>query len=90
MTDVLGETMTVSAVPEASSRGAALLVLESMGAVQALDDVPIPLGHRHEPDPARREIYARAMARQQRLYRLFVEGTATEHVAKARQRGESL
>lgn len=90
MTDVLGEPITVSAVPEASSRGAALLVLETLGALKELGDVPVPLGQEYRPIEAHEEIYRTAMARQQRLYRLFVEGTATEHVAQARQRGESV
>jgi gluconokinase len=68
MTDVLGEPMSVSSVPEASSRGAALLVLENLGAVRDLHEVPVPLGERHVPDQSRREVYLAAMARQQELY----------------------
>jgi gluconokinase len=75
MTDVLGEPVYVSAVPEASSRGAALLVLEALGALKSLGDAPAPLGHRYTPVPERTEIYRQAMARQERLYRLLI-GTA--------------
>jgi gluconokinase len=69
MTDVLGEPLSVSAVPEASSRGAALLVLEDLGAIRDLSDAPTPLAGVHHPDPQRTEIYRVAMERQQHLYR---------------------
>ena len=60
--------MSVSSVPEASSRGAALLVLESMGVLHDLSDAPAPLGKEYTPDESRREIYLAAIERQQRLY----------------------
>jgi gluconokinase len=76
MTDVLGEPMYVSAVPEASSRGAALLVLEAIGALPDLGAAPAPLGREYQPDAARRKIYRAAMERQRQLYqRLIAEPT---------------
>lgn len=71
MTDVLGEPISVSGVPEASSRGAAILVLESLGVLKDLGTVPAPLGDRYTPDPARQEIYRTGRERQARLYELL-------------------
>jgi gluconokinase len=72
MTDVLGEPMAVSAVPEASSRGAALLVLEAMGVIEDPGALPAPLGQTYTPVPAHREIYAGAIERQRRLYQALI------------------
>lgn len=72
MSDVLGEPLVISAVPEASSRGAALLVLEAMGVLAHLSDAPAPMGKKHEPQPNNTEIYRAAIERQQDVYsRLF-------------------
>ena len=66
--DVLGRPVTASAVAEGSARGAAVHVLERLGA----EPEPAPLGRAHEPDPERTEIYAAARKRQRELYeRLF-------------------
>jgi gluconokinase len=63
--DVLGRPVTASGVAEGSARGAALYVLERLGA----DPEPAPLGRTYEPDPTRTEIYSTARQRQQELYR---------------------
>lgn len=68
MTDVLGQPLVASAASEASSRGAALLVLESMGAIGNVQDIPAPLGTKYAPDKARGAVYRAAMERQTRLY----------------------
>jgi gluconokinase len=66
--DVLGRPVTASGVAEGSARGAAVYVLERLGA----EPEPAPLGRVYEPDPARTEIYAAARGRQRDLYeRLF-------------------
>lgn len=72
MADVIGVPVEASAVPEASSRGAALLALEALGRVEDLGAVPTPHGAVYEPDPARHEIYRRGRGRQERLYELLV------------------
>lgn len=72
MTDVLGEPMAVSAVPEASSRGAALMVLEALGAIGDPGALPAPIGQTYTPVPAHHEIYARAIERQSRLYEALI------------------
>jgi gluconokinase len=66
--DVLDRPVTASAVAEGSARGAAVHVLERLGA----EPEPAPLGRAHEPNPERTEIYAAARERQRDLYeRLF-------------------
>lgn len=76
MTDVLGEPMAVSAVPEASSRGVALMVLEAMGVIAGPGALPAPLGQTYTPDPAHSRVYAGAMERQQRLYAALIPAPA--------------
>jgi gluconokinase len=63
--DVLNRSVTASAVPEGSARGAAVYALELLGA----EPDPAPLGRTYEPDPRRAEIYAAARERQRDLYR---------------------
>lgn len=74
MTDVLGEPIAVSAVPEASSRGAALMVLEAMGVIAGPGALPAPTGQRYTPNPTHTATYARARARQERLYEALIPG----------------
>ena len=73
LADVLGRPITASAVSEASSRGAALLALEASGALDDLASAPAPMGMNYEPDPANRDRYRGAMARQQELYDMMMD-----------------
>ncbi|MBA4115117.1 MAG: gluconokinase, partial [Rubrobacter sp.] len=67
LADALGRPMTASAVPEASSRGAALLALEALGG-PVIEEVAAPLGETYEPDLSRHAIYREALERQRELY----------------------
>jgi gluconokinase len=67
MADALGKPVATSGVQEASSRGAALLVLERLGELE-IEEAEAPLGEIFDPDPERHEIYREALARQRRLY----------------------
>jgi gluconokinase len=69
---VLGQPVMVSGEQEASARGAALLALESVGAISDAGDLAPAMGETFLPDDARREVYMRARERQQRLYSLLV------------------
>jgi gluconokinase len=69
--DALNEPVIASGEPEASSRGAALLALESLGLCR-LADIDFPFGPRYEPDATRHARYREALARQQRLYDLLL------------------
>jgi gluconokinase len=76
MADALGRPVVMSSVPEASSRGAALLALESLGAIPSVEAVPAPLGAVYPPNPAHHARYTAALARQQRYYDTLVAATA--------------
>ncbi len=56
--------MTLSAVDEASARGAAVVALARLG----VEPPPAPLGRRFEPRPERFEAHRAARERQRRLY----------------------
>ncbi len=66
--DVLGRTVVISAEPEATSRGAALLALRALGVLASLDAAPAADGPSYEPDSARHAVYQAAIARQHWLY----------------------
>lgn len=72
MADVLDAPVVASEAPEASSRGAALLALEALGAIPDIERMPVPLGRSHAPDAARTAIYHAAALRQRRLYDVLV------------------
>jgi gluconokinase len=66
--DVLGRPVAVSAEPEATSRGAAVLALHALGALPSLESAHGAGEHTYEPDRARHAIYREAIARQRWLY----------------------
>lgn len=72
MSDVLTQPIHASAVPEASTRGAALLALQAMGALERLSDAPVPLGATFAPNADRTEAYRAGMRRQHDLYRRLI------------------
>ena len=79
MADVLGKPVTAVTGVEASSRGVALLALESLGVLRSLEEVPLALGPTYHPDSIRHERYVRGIERQNRLYDLLIKtgaGTA--------------
>ena len=70
--DTLGSPIKLSAVTEASSRGAVLLALEATGKIKSIEDVPAPLGQTFEPDMAHHERYQRGLQRQQKIYEQII------------------
>lgn len=75
LADVLNVPITASGEAEASARGAALLALRALGAIQTLDELPAALGETFTPNPTAHEIYSRARKRHESLYYLLLEGT---------------
>ncbi len=73
MADVIGVPVVASAVPEASSRGAAMLALEAFGQIESLSDVPTPLGEVYRTNARDHEQYSRGRERQEWLYEMLVE-----------------
>ena len=70
--DVLNRPVIASTEAEASSRGAALLALEALGAVKSVEDLPARLGEVFRPVPERHQVYMQALARQRRWYEAAV------------------
>jgi gluconokinase len=72
MADVLGVPVRPSTEPEASSRGAALLALEALGALPALEAAPHGFGPAVAPDPGRHARYRDGLARHRQLYEALI------------------
>jgi gluconokinase len=71
--DVLGRPLLESREREGSSRGVALLALESLGLLPApLEALAAPVGRRFEPIPRHTERYREAAERQEHLYDALV------------------
>ncbi|HLW03394.1 MAG TPA: gluconokinase [Ktedonobacterales bacterium] len=70
--DVLGRPVVASEEAEATSRGAALLALEALKIVPAVEQIPAEDGVVYQPNPAHQERYRAAVARQQRLYEALI------------------
>ena len=66
--DAIGAPLTASREHEASARGAALLALEQLGAIQDAAQIPFERGEHLEPNLDNHRIYARALERQNALY----------------------
>ena len=73
MADVLDRPVIACEEAETSSRGAALLALESLGLLGSLEEAPAAQGRVFEPDPERSARYAEGLERQKRLYTLLIE-----------------
>ena len=69
MADVLGQPVELSALPETTLRGAALLALETIGTIDTLETIKSEPCRTFRPDRQRHEVYRRAIERQQELYR---------------------
>ncbi|MDX6404894.1 MAG: gluconokinase [Blastocatellia bacterium] len=71
--DVLGRRIELSAVNEASSRGAALLALEAAGKIDSIETVDPELAPMaYDPDLTHHLRYAEAIERQQKLYEKLI------------------
>jgi gluconokinase len=66
--DVLGRPLVASEEPEASTHGAALLALETLGRLSDLGQAPFAFGRMFNPDGERHRVYQAARRRQAELY----------------------
>jgi gluconokinase len=66
LADALGDPLLLTADPETSSRGAALLALEAAG-LRRVADAPVPTTTPVSPDPQRHRAHAQALDRHIRL-----------------------
>ncbi len=74
LADIFGMPVGASKIGEATSRGAALLALESLGLRRDLAHIPTYLGRTYRPDAKRHAIYQKARARYEAMYALLIEG----------------
>ncbi|HEV2904890.1 MAG TPA: FGGY-family carbohydrate kinase [Pyrinomonadaceae bacterium] len=72
MADVLFRQVELFPAAEVSVRGAALLALETIGTIDSIELMKSEAGRIFLPDINRREIYARAIERQQQLYQRLI------------------
>jgi gluconokinase len=72
MADVLGQRLNLTSVREASTRGAALLALETLGKIENLEQHSITIEEIVEPDMSRHRRYLEGLARQTRTYETIV------------------
>jgi gluconokinase len=70
--DTLGHAILASDEPEATSRGAALLALESLGAIPTIESLPANTSTVYTPDSANHELYRTAIERQRALYKQLI------------------
>ena len=70
--DVLDKPVIALDETESTSRGAALLAMESLGLLPSAADAPSARGATYAPDPGRHARYQEALARQAHLYDLLV------------------
>jgi gluconokinase len=73
MADTLDHAVIPCLEPEATSRGAALVAMERIGAIGDIGELAPTLGSEIRPDEAKKDIYAAALENQRRLYRKLFE-----------------
>jgi gluconokinase len=70
--DVLAQNMSLPDVREASSRGADLLTLESLGKIESIEKQVTPKGRQFKFDKKRNAIYRKARKRHEKFYELLM------------------
>ncbi len=73
ITDVLAQNMSLPDVREASSRGAVLLALESLGKIESIEKIETPKGREFKFDKKRNAIYKKARERHEKFYKLLID-----------------
>ena len=73
MADVLGQPILTLAEPEATSRGVALLALESLGIIDDTTALPPAISSRYEPNNVHHQRYQAAIEEQLEAYGLLIE-----------------
>jgi gluconokinase len=66
--DVLGRNLSLPDTREASSRGAVLLALETIGKIESIEKIPTPEGRNFRADTRRRSVYKKARENHQKIY----------------------
>lgn len=89
LADALNQRVMTSPEPEASSRGAAQLVLHALGKLPRLWSAAPGRGRTYRPRPRVHLIYERARRRQQDLYDLLVPPLGQAHTPTLAERGRA-
>jgi gluconokinase len=71
--DVLAQKMSLPETHEASSRGAVLLALESLGKIEDISKLKTPEGTKFNFDKKRNAIYQKARKRHNEIYKLLIQ-----------------
>jgi gluconokinase len=71
--DVLAQNLALPDVREASSRGAVLLALETIGKIESIEKQHTPKGRGFKFDKKRNVTYRKARERHEKFYNLFVD-----------------
>ena len=71
--DTLGRDLTLPDTREASSRGAVLLALETIGKIENIERIPIPAGKVFKADTSRRPAYKAARDLHHENYKLYLK-----------------
>ena len=69
--DVLGQNMSLPDTREASSRGAVLLALASVGKIESIEKTETPKGRQFKFDKRRNAVYRKAQSRHRHFYELL-------------------
>ncbi len=72
ISDVLAHNLSLPDVREASSRGAVLLALEAIGAIESIEKQETPKGREFTFDKKRHAIYRKARERHEKFYKLII------------------
>ena len=70
--DILAQNMSLPDVREASSRGAVLLALETIGAIESIEKQKTPKGKEFTFDKKLHAIYRKARERHEKFYKLII------------------
>ncbi|MBC7899148.1 MAG: gluconokinase [Saprospiraceae bacterium] len=74
--DVLGRNLSLPDTHEASSRGAVLLALETIGRIENIEKIPTPKGKEFHFFKKRLAIYKKARIRHDQRYNKLIDGTS--------------
>lgn len=70
--DVLAQNISLADERQASSRGAVLLALASVGKIESIEDLKTPKERKFKCDKKRNEIYQKARKRHEKFYKLLI------------------
>lgn len=73
ISDVLGRNLNLPGTEEASSRGAVLLALETIGKIENIEKLPTPKGREFTFDKSRKAVYKKARERHGKFYQLVID-----------------